>query len=133
MELLEEKNLINDLRSYQDLADGSLTDSILPLQKDTSALTFDPFEERIRDYDEAWKWLTYHVIQYDWSYRKKICSKCTLETQEKLKCFKVDTFKIIDSVKIQKTYCSKLKKARANKFRNHIKHVFTMSPFLKTS
>lgn len=133
LELIEEKNLINDLRSYKDPADGSLTDPILPIQKDDTIAPFDPFEERMQDYNEAWKWLTSHVIEYDWSYRKKICTKCSLETQEKLKCFKADNFKIIDGVKIQKTYCSKLKRARANKFRNHIKHVFAMSPFLKTT
>ena len=131
MKLLEEKNLINDLRSYPDLADGSLTDPILPLEKVDSVLTFDPFKERIQDQNEAWEWLTYHVIQYDWEYRKKICTKCELETQEKLKCQKINNFKIMDGVKIQKTYCSKLKKARSNKFKNHIKHVFNMNPLLK--
>jgi len=122
-----------DLRSQQDPAPGSLIDSTMPKQKDHTITSFDPFEERMKDYDEAWQWLTYHVIQYDWNYRKKICINCSLETQEKLNCSKVDTFKFIDGIKIQKTYCSKLKKARANKFRNHIKHVFTLSPLLKTS
>lgn len=122
-----------DLRSQQDPAPGSLIDSIIPKQKDDTVTSFNPFKERMQDYDEAWQWLTRHVIQYDWNYRKKICTKCSLETQEKLKCFKVNNFKIIDGVKIQKTYCSKLKKARANKFRNHIKHVFAMNPFLKAT
>ena len=95
--------------------------------------TLDPLKERIKDYDEAWKWLTQHVTEYDWEYRKKICLKCPISTQEKLCCFKSNTFRTIDGLKIQKTYCSKLKKARANKFRNHIKHVSAMNPFLKTS
>ena len=122
-----------DFRSQQDPAPGSLIDTIIPKQKGDTVTSFNPFEERMQDYDEAWTWLTNHVIQYDWNYRKKICTKCQLETQEKLKCFRVNSFKIIDGVKIQKTYCSKLKKARANKFRNHIKHVFAMNPLLKTS
>ncbi len=133
MDLIEEKNLMIDLRSQQDPAPGSLIDPVIPKQKDDTITSFDPFKERMQDYDEAWQWLTYHVIQYDWNYRKKICTKCPLETQEKLNCFKVDNFKIIDGVKIQKTYCSKLKKARAKKFRTHIKHIFAMSPLLKTT
>jgi len=133
LDRIEEKNLMIDLSLQHDLAAGSLLDPIIPKQKDDPITSFDPFEERMQDYDEAWQWLTSHVIQYDWNYRKKICTKCPLETQEKLKCFKVNNFKIIDGVKIQKTYCSKLKKARAKKFRNHIKHVFAMSPFLKTT
>jgi len=110
-----------------------LIEPIIPKQKEDTITSIDPFAERMKDYDEAWQWITHHVIQYDWNYRKNICTKCPLETQKKLKCFKVNDFKIIDDVKIQKTYCSKLKKARAKKFRNHIKHVFAMSPFLKTT
>lgn len=94
---------------------------------------FDPLEERLQDYDEVWEFLAYHIIEYDWNYRKNICSKCPLETQQKFKCFKINTFKIMDDKKIQKTYCSKLKKARTNKFRNHIKNILSMSPLLKIS
>jgi len=133
LDLIEEKDLMIDLRSRRDQAAGSMFDPVIPKQKDNAIFSFDSFEERMKDYDEAWQWLTRHVIQYDWNYRKKICTKCPLETQEKLKCFKVNNFKIIDGVKIQKTYCSKLKKARAKKFKNHIKHVLAMNPFLKTA
>ena len=130
MDLVEEEKLINDLRSHRDLAQGSLANPTSPLRKNNVEI-IDPFKERIKDYDEAWEWLTYHVIQYDWEYRMKICTKCTLETQEKLKCQKINDFRVIDNMKIQKTYCSKMKKARSNKFRNHIKHVFAMNPLLK--
>ncbi len=91
-----------------------------------------PFEERIQDYDEAWDWLGRIAIEYNWQYRKKICSKCTLETQEKLDCYRVNNYRIIDSIKIQETHCSKLERARANKLRNHVKHVFALDPFNKS-
>ena len=100
------------------------------MNRTNPALQSDPFSQRLQDYDEIWEWLTYHTIQYDWKYRRKICTKCPLETQQKLKCYKANEFKIIDGMKIQKTYCSKLKKARSNKFRNHIHHVLNMNPLL---
>ncbi len=90
-----------------------------------------PLEQKIQDYDEAWNWLGRRAIEYNWQYRKKICSKCPLETQKKLQCVKFDNYKIIEGVKIQETHCSKLQKARANKLRNHIKHVFALDPFAK--
>lgn len=126
------KNLIAALRSLPDLENGSLIDPITPIPEDgKERVSFDPFKERLQDYDEAWNWLGRLVTQYNWQYRKKICSKCPLTTQQKLKCHKVNNFKIIDGVKIQETHCSKLQKARANKLRNHVKHVFAMNPFLK--
>ena len=131
LDLIEEKKLIIDLRSYSDSTEGSLTIPSYPLRKNTQK--FNPLLERIQDHDEAWEWLTYHIIQYDWDYRKRICTKCTLETQEKLKCQKINDFRVVDGIKIQKTYCSKLKKSRSSKFKNHIKHVFTMNPLLKTT
>ena len=36
------------------------------------------------------------AIEYNWKYRKKICSKCPLETQKRLNCYRVDNFRIID-------------------------------------
>ena len=131
LDLIRGKKLINDLRSYIDLTEGSLTAPSHPLRNNPQK--FNPLQEKFQDYDEAWEWLAYHVIQYDWEYRKKICTKCNLKTQEKLKCQKINDFKIMDGIKIQKTYCSKLKKARSNKFRNHINHVFDMNPLLKNN
>lgn len=96
-----------------------------------SRLVCNPLNERIQDYDEAWDWLGKKAIEYDWQYRQQICSKCPIETQKKLDCFKVDNFKIIDGIEIQETHCSKLEKARANKFRIHVKAVFALDPFAK--
>ena len=55
-----------------------------------------------------------------------------LETQKKLECYKVDNYRTIKGIKIQETHCSKLEKARANKLRNHVKHVFALDPFTKS-
>lgn len=54
--------------------------------------------------------------EYNWKYRKKICTKCPVEKQKKLKCIKVNNFR--DS--IQETYCKKMTKARSQKFRKMI-------------
>ena len=108
-----------------------MTDAPPPLHLDNSK--FNVFKERMQDWDESWQWIGRHMIKYDWNYRKKICTKCPLETKKKWKCYtSPNSSKIIDGVKIQKTYCKKLKNARANKFRNHIKHALALNPFLKS-
>ena len=96
------------------------------------SISCNPLKERIQDYDESWNWLGRKAIEYNCGYRKKICLKCSLETQKKLECYKVNNYKIIDGVKIQETHCSKLEKSRANKLRNHVKHVFALDPFTKS-
>jgi len=87
-------------------------------------------KDKIQDYDEVWNWLGRHAIEYNWQYRKKICTKCPLKTQKKLNCLRVDNYRIIDGIEIQETHCSKLEKARANKLRNHVKHVLAINPFV---
>lgn len=104
-----------------------------PLPNENPRTSCNPFKDRVQDYDEAWNWLGRRVTEYDWQYRLKICSKCPLETQQKLKCFRVNNFKTINGIQVQETHCIKLQKARAKKLRNHIKHVFAMDPFLKRS
>ena len=54
--------------------------------------------------------------EYNWNYREKICTKCPLEIQKKLKCIKVNNFQN----GIQETYCKKMTKARSGKFRKII-------------
>jgi len=98
---------------------------------ENSRTSCNPLKDRIQDYDEAWNWLGRRVTEYNWKYRVKVCSKCPLETQQKLGCHKVDNFRIISGKKIQETHCIKLQKARANRLRNHIKHVVAMNPLLK--
>jgi len=92
---------------------------------------FNPLGERLKDYDEAWSWLGRISIEYNWNYRKRICTKCPTEVQKKLNCFRVDNYKVTDGVKIQETHCSKLENARENKMRNHVKHVFALDPLSK--
>ena len=56
------------------------------------------------------------IIEYDWNYRKKICSKCNTEQQKKRGCFRVDNFK----EGIQETHCKHLTNAGTQKFRKEI-------------
>lgn len=102
-----------------------------PASTDEIKTACNPLKDRIQDYDESWNWLGRQAIEYNWKYRKMICTKCPLEVQEKLNCYKVDNYRIIDGLKIQETHCSKLEKARASKLRNHVKHVFALDPFSK--
>lgn len=90
-----------------------------------------PMKDRMQDMHEAWNWLGRITIAYDWKYRKKICAKCPLETQKRLECYRVDNFEMVDGERIQETHCSKLERARENRLRNHVNHVFEMSPFGK--
>jgi len=76
--------------------------------------------------DNRWEQLTFDVINYDWKYRRKICTKCPLEYQKE-HCFKSSEFRYIDGMLVQKTYCKKQKLARANKFRSSIKSIMRLS------
>lgn len=55
------------------------------------------------------------IIDYNWEYRRKICTRCT--RQEELSCFKVNNF--IGG--IQETHCIKLIKARTSFFKNRLR------------
>lgn len=62
--------------------------------------------------------------KYNWEYRKKICNKCSVETQKKLNCRKVNNFKN----GVQETWCEKLLNARTQKFRKEIKSFWEKYP-----
>lgn len=79
--------------------------------------------------NNKWHELSEEVLDYNWKYRLKICSKCPLKTQQKLRCYKINNFKIIKNIRIQETHCSKMEKARANKFRNKMKILFDITDF----
>ena len=76
--------------------------------------------------DNAFQVLGDECIEYSWKYRQKICVKCPHETQKKLECYKVDNYRIVSGVEVQETHCSKLEKARANKFRSRVKSVWRL-------
>ena len=69
-----------------------------------------------KDWNDLGEYFKDKLIEYDWQYRKKICIKCPLDIQKKLKCFRVDNFK--DG--IQETHCKKMDNARTQKFRKWI-------------
>ena len=56
------------------------------------------------------------LLDYNWQYRKKICTKCPLSEQKRRQCFRVDNYRIIQGEKIQETHCKWMNKARVAKF-----------------
>lgn len=79
---------------------------------------------RIIDWQEEGNHIKKLLIDYDWEYREKICTKCSLETKQELRCFKVDNFK--DG--IQETHCKKMNKARTQRYRKIIMNFIDFNP-----
>ena len=75
--------------------------------------------------DNKFHGLKEELLDYDWKYRLKICTKCPLETQERLRCFRVNNYKN----NIQETHCSKMDKARVQKFRGRMNNLLDMASF----
>jgi hypothetical protein len=75
--------------------------------------------------DNKFHGLKEELLDYDWKYRLKICTKCPLETQERLRCFRVNNYKN----NIQETHCSKMDKARVQKFRGRMNNLLNMASF----
>lgn len=80
--------------------------------------------ERIADWQEEGGHIKKLLLDYDWDYRKKICVKCPLETQQKLRCFRVNNFK--DG--IQESHCKKMDRARTQKYRKNIMSFINFHP-----
>lgn len=80
--------------------------------------------ERIIDWHEEGEHIKKLLLDYDWDYRRKVCTKCPLTTQRKLKCFRVNNFK--DG--IQETHCKKMDKARTQKYRKTIMKFINFHP-----
>lgn len=78
----------------------------------------------IRKWHEDGERLEQELNDYDWEYRKKICSKCTIEEQEKLHCLRVNNYK--DG--IQETHCDKLVHARTQKNKKKIEGYIESHP-----
>ena len=74
----------------------------------------------IKQWHEEGTGLQDELRAYDWQYRRKICSKCSIEQQKKRNCFRPDSFKVIQSVKIQETSCRWMDKARVRKYKSKI-------------
>jgi hypothetical protein len=68
---------------------------------------------------EKGKDLSQRILDYNWEYRKKICSKCSSIEQQRRKCFRVNNFK--DG--IQETHCEWQTRAGTQKFRKEINEV----------
>lgn len=77
--------------------------------------------------DNSWSVLGEEVIEYNWKYRSKICSKCPLSEQKRRSCVRFDNYRMIKGVEIQESHCNKLENARANKFRNRMKSLLRLT------
>lgn len=64
------------------------------------------------------------LIEYNWEYRRKICTKCTPQDQDRLHCLKVNRF--VDG--IQETHCKKLVNARTKKNKKRIEGFIESHP-----
>jgi len=82
------------------------------------------YDNRYLDWQEEGIHIQKLLREYNWNYRKKICSKCPVDTQRKLKCIQVDNSR--DG--IQETYCKKMTKARSQKFRKTILNYMEFHP-----
>ncbi|QLH03640.1 hypothetical protein C5F47_08865 [Nitrosopumilus cobalaminigenes] len=86
--------------------------------------------QRVISFEDIKKWhyegqqLELELNENDWEYRKKICTKCTIEEQKKLHCLKVNNFK--DG--IQETHCDKLIHARTQKNKKKIEGYIESHP-----
>ena len=82
------------------------------------------FHNRYLDWQEEGNHIQKIIREYNWNYRKKICSRCSIENQRKLKCIKVDNFRW----GIQETYCKKMTKARSQKLKKIILKYIDFNP-----
>jgi len=85
--------------------------------------------DEIREWHERGLSLKEEILDYNWGYRKKICSKCSLEQQEFRGCFKVNNSKN----RIQETHCESMVRAGTQKFRKKIKAFLYSHPLHETS
>lgn len=79
---------------------------------------------KIKKWHDEGEILEQELINNDWEYRKKNCSKCSKEEQKKLHCLKVNNFK----EGIQETHCKKLVHARTQKNKKKIEGFIESHP-----
>ena len=84
-------------------------------------------QARIIDWHEEGEHIKKLLLDYDWKYRKKICTKCPIGAKQKLRCFRVNNFK--DG--IQETHCKKMDRARTQKYRKTIMNFINFHPLRK--
>lgn len=84
------------------------------------------YEARLRDWEEDGDHLQKLCDEYEDSYRKKICSKCTQEQKIKRKCIEIE----VDGRAL--TYCNHMNYAKCRKFRKEIRHNVESHPALFT-
>ena len=89
-------------------------------------IPFDPYVERLQDWQDEGKRLEQAIYEYEWKYRKRICSKCS-ETQKKQRgCVISITGEKKDGM--DKTYCNWLHKAKSQNFRKETNNFLRFHP-----
>ena len=95
--------------------------------KPQNTINRDSFIERVIDWQEEGNHVQYLLHEYDDNYRKKICSNCSLEQQQKRNCIKIDMY---TSDGIQITSCGHMDKARNRKHSKLIRRFVCSNPVL---
>lgn len=85
------------------------------------------FLERVIDWQEEGNHIQKLLHDYNNEYRKKICTKCTLEEQQKRNCVRIDMY---TNKGIQITSCSHMDKARNRKYNKLIRKFMHSNPAL---
>lgn len=84
------------------------------------------FENRMLDWREEGRRLRIITTKYENEYRKKICSKCSIEQQAERRCMRIK----IDGKTL--TYCNHMNRAKRSKFRKEIDRHILSHPGLFT-
>ena len=81
--------------------------------------------------DNAFFVLKDELIEYDWNYRRTICSNCDLHQKIKRECYLPEEGKvrIIKGSIIHESHCNHLERARTNKFRGRINNLLNLAMF----
>ena len=96
-------------------------------EKQKSTITRKLFLERVTDWHEDGDHIQKLLHDYDNQYRKKICSKCTIEQQRLRNCIRIDMY---TNEGIQITSCNHMDQARTRKHSKLIRKFIQSSPAL---
>lgn len=100
----------------------------IQFQKPRSTISRKQFLERVIDWHEEGNHVIQILTSYDQDYRKKICSTCTKEQQQKRNCLELDMF---TAEGIQLKHCNHMNKARVRKHKSLIRNHMQLHPALQ--
>ena len=105
-----------------------MVEGSIQFQKPRYTISRNQFLERVIDWHEEGQYVKNILLEYDKSYRKKICSTCTEEQQHKRKCLKLDMY---TSEGIQLKHCNHMDRARVRKHKQIIQKHIQLHPEFK--